>query len=261
MKKDRKSVDERQQNILKLVQKSGDIHSEEIAERFGISLMTVRRDLSFLEQKGLLRRTHGGAATVENYYSSRKLGNEVAECRDRISQYAASIVESGDTIFINGSRTALSLLRFIGDKNVQVITNNGWAVGAQYPDGVSVRITGGDLRGRIMVGELTMQSLLETQADKTFIGCAAVYEDSEFVYDIPNEIGINEVMITKTRQHLYILADHTKLHRQSDRKSFYGSCTYDCPHTLITDDQADPGILEQLRRSGTNIVVVPTADN
>lgn len=258
MKKDRKSVDARQQGILKLVQENGEIRSEDIASQFGISLMTVRRDLDFLEQKGRLRRTHGGAATLEEYYNSRKINSEVSECRDRISRHSASFVNSGDTIFINGSRTALNLLRYLGEKNVQVITNNGWALDEEYPHGVSVRITGGDLRSRIMVGELTMQSILETQADKTFIGCAAVYENGEFVYDIPMEIGINEVMIAKTRQHLYILADHTKLHMRSERHNAYGSCTYDRPYTLVTDDQADPDILAQLRLSGADIVIVPS---
>ena len=258
MKKDRKSVDARQQGILKLVQESGEIRSEDIAKQFGISLMTVRRDLDYLEQKGHLRRTHGGAATLEEYYNSRKINSEVNVCRDRISSYSASFVDDGDTLFINGSRTALNLLKYVENKNVKVITNNGWAIGEEYPQGISVRITGGDLRSRIMVGELTMQSILETQADKTFIGCAAVYENGEFVYDIPMEIGINEVMITKTRQNLYILADHTKLHMRSEWHSAYGSCTYARPYTLVTDDQADPEIIEQLRLSGADIVIVPT---
>ena len=118
-------------------------------------------------------------------------------------------------------------------------------------------MTGGDLRGRSLIGEHTLQSLLETSSDKTFIGCAAVYEDAEFVYDIPTEIGINEVMITKTRQHVYILADHTKLHSREDRSSSYGSGTYDCEYTLITDELADPVIVEHMRQNGTNIIVVP----
>lgn len=257
MKKDKKSVDLRQQGILKYVRENGEVRSEDIASIFGISLMTVRRDLQYLAMKGLLHRTHGGAATIDAYYNTRKLSDEINNCRDSISEFAASFVQDGDTLFINGSRTALNLLRFVGNKKVHVITNNGWTVGADYPEGVTVRLTGGDLRGRILIGEHTMQSLLEASANKTFIGCAAVYEDAEFVYDIPTEIGINEVMITKTRQHLYILADHTKLHSREDRSSSYGSCTYDCDYTLITDELADPVIIDHLRQNGTNIIVVP----
>ena len=257
MKKDKKSVDLRQQNILKYVRENGEVRSEDISEMFGISLMTVRRDLQFLANKGLLHRTHGGAATIDAYYNTRKISAEINLCRDSISEFAASFVADGDVLFINGSRTALSLLRFLGEKKVHVITNNGWTVGADYPEGVSVRLTGGDLRGRILIGELTLQTILEASADKTFIGCAAVYEDGEFVYDIPTEIGINEVMISKTRKHVYIVADHTKLHTREDRSSSYGSCTYDCEYTLITDELADPVIVDHLRQNGTDIVIVP----
>lgn len=73
MKKDKKSVDERQQNILRMVLENGEVRSEEIAERFGISLMTVRRDLSYLEEKGHLRRTHGGAATLDEIHCFRNI--------------------------------------------------------------------------------------------------------------------------------------------------------------------------------------------
>ena len=257
MKKDKRSVDERHQNILQFVREKGEVRSEDISKLFNISLMTVRRDLEYLSQKGLLHRTHGGAATVDEYYNTRKLSSEISVCRDRISEYAASFVDDGDILFINGSQTALNLLRYVGKKKVHVVTNNGWSVGADYPTGVSVRLTGGDLRGRILIGEHTMQSLLETNADKTFIGCAAVYEDAEFVYDIPTEVGINEVMITKTRQHVYIVADHTKLHTRAERGNSYGSCTYDCNYTLITDELADPVIVDHLRERGTNIILVP----
>ncbi len=257
MKNDRITVNSRQQEILELVKKEGEVRSDDIASAFGISLMTVRRDLKSLESRGMLRRTHGGAATLENYYSSRRINSEVAMCRDLISAQAAEYVENGDTIFINGSRTALNLLRHLEDKKVLVITNNGWAIGEEYPEGVSVRLTGGDLRDRVMVGEMTMQSLLEMRADKTFIGCAAVYEDAEFLYDIPLEIGINEIMVTKTRGRLYILADHTKLRKRDARTGSYGSCTYDCDYTLVTDSLADPDILESLYNKGTDIVIVP----
>ncbi|MBQ8994643.1 MAG: DeoR/GlpR transcriptional regulator [Oscillospiraceae bacterium] len=261
MKKDKKSVDIRQQSIARYVRERGEVRSEELASIFGISLMTVRRDLQFLEDKGQLHRTHGGAATIDEYYNTRKLNSEITTCRDRISKYAASYVNSGDTLFINGSQTALNLLHYVGNKKVHVITNNGWTVGSDYPENVTVRLTGGDLRGRILIGELTMQSILETSADKTFIGCAAVYEDAEFVYDIPTEIGINEVMIRKTRQHVFIVADHTKLHSRADRGNSYGSCTYDCDYTLITDELADPVIIEHLKQKGTNIILVPLHDD
>jgi DeoR/GlpR family transcriptional regulator of sugar metabolism len=117
-------------------------------------------------------------------------------------------------------------------------------------------ITGGTLRDRIMVGDQTMRYLLNTSADKTFLGCEAVYEDGEFSYNIPTEIGINEVMVACTRKELFFLADHTKIRRRSDGTNRYGSCTYEKPWTLITDEKANPDVVERLRSSGMKVIQV-----
>ena len=257
MKKSRNELDSRHQDILRLVREKGEVRCEDIAAQYGISMMTVRRDLQLLEDQGLLHRTHGGARLLEGVSTGRDITADIAACREQISRYAAQFVEDGDRLFINGSRTALHILSYIEDKQVSVCTNNGWALGASYPEGVNVRLVGGDMRGRVLVGEYTMRNLLEMTADKTFLGCAAVYDDGEFRYDIPTEIGINEAMISRTRGDLYFLADHTKLHPRENRNNVYGSCTYDRPLTLITDDKADPRILERLQQQGIRILTVP----
>ena len=257
MRNSRKDVDSRQLNILNLVREQGEIRSEDIAKRYSISMMTVRRDLQLLEERKLLRRTHGGAVSFEKGDSLNGLSEDITRCRNKISEYASTLVESGDSIFINGSRTALNLLKYINDKNVMVCTNNGWAIGEDYSGGVNIKLAGGEVRDNILVGELTMRNLLEMTADKTFLGCASVYDDGKFQYNIPNEIGINEAMISRTRNELFILADHTKLKRQEHRDDSYGSCSYERALTLVTDEAADPYVIEKLRQYGMKIVLVP----
>ena len=256
MKNSKTNVEARQQNILKLVRDKGEVHSDTIAEKFNISIMTVRRDLKELEQKHLLRRTHGGAISLDKVHSSKNNIKDIQESRNIISEYAANLIQDGDSIFINGSKTALKMLDFLGDKNVTVYTNNGLAIMKKYPSNISIRMTGGELRNHIMVGEFTMRNLLEVSADRTFIGCEAVYNDGEFQYNIPNEIGINEAMISRTKHQLYILADHSKLQRRENRENSYGSCSYDRPVTLITDKKADPDIINQRRSYGMEIIIV-----
>ncbi|MBO6138157.1 MAG: DeoR/GlpR transcriptional regulator [Lachnospiraceae bacterium] len=257
MRNSRKDVDSRQLNILNLVREQGEVRSEDIAKRYSISMMTVRRDLQLLEERRLLKRTHGGAVSFEKGYSLDGISADVTRCRNKISEYAATLVETGNHIFINGSRTALNLLKYVRDKNVMVCTNNGWALGEEYPGGVNVKFTGGEARDMIMVGELTMRNLLELTVDKTFLGCASVYDDGKFQYNIPNEIGINEAMISRTRNELFILADHTKIKRQEHRDDSYGSCSYERALTLVTDEAADPIVIEKLRQYGMKIVLVP----
>ena len=238
MKNNQKAVYERRQNILQMVLDAGEITVADIAQAHNISDMTVRRDLQYLENQNLIWRTHGGANSIEKARNLKRFGEDIALCRDKISEYAARFVNDGDTLFINGSRTALNLLRHVGTKKVFAYTNNGWSIGEHYPEGVTICLTGGELRNNVMVGEYVMRYLLSITVKKIFIGCAAVYDDGEFRYDIPTEIGINEAMISRTGNKIYVLADHSKLLKRSGHENFYGSSTYDRQITLITDDRS-----------------------
>ena len=256
MKNSKANVEARQKNILQYVRKAGEVNSYDLVDEFKISIMTVRRDLEELEQKHLLKRTHGGACTLDYVKGSKSLSKNIRMCRDLISRYASSLIKANDRIFINGSRTALKMLEYVGNKNVTVYTNNGLAFGRKFPENVSIHMTGGELRNHILVGDATMRNILDVTANKTFIGCWAVYDDGAFLYNIPNEIGINEAMISRTTEDLYILADHSKLQRHDNLESSYGSCIYDRKVTLITDNQADTEIIEKLRASGIEIIIV-----
>ena len=257
MKNNQKAVQARRQQILQMVRDAGEITVTDIAQAHNISDMTVRRDLQYLEDQNLIWRTHGGANSIDKAREMKRYGEEINLCRDAISEYAARFVNDGDTLFINGSRTALNLLRHLGDKKVFVYTNNAWSVGERYPEGVTVCLTGGELRNHVMVGEYVMRHLLSITVNKIFIGCAAVYDDGEFRYDIPTEIGINESLISRTGNKLYVLADHSKLLRRSGHANFYGSSTYEREITLITDEKADAATLEKLRGRGLEIITVP----
>ena len=256
MKNSKANVEARQKNILQYVRKAGEVNSYDLVDEFKISIMTVRRDLEELEQKHLLKRTHGGACTLDYVKGSKSLSKNIRMCRDLISRYASSLIKDNDRIFINGSRTALKMLEYVGNKNVTVYTNTGLAFGRKFPENVSIHMTGGELRNHILVGDATMRNILDVTANKTFIGCWAVYDDGAFLYNIPNEIGINEAMISRTTEDLYILADHSKLQRHDNLESSYGSCIYDRKVTLITDNQADTEIIEKLRASGIEIIIV-----
>ena len=260
MRNNRKAVEDRQAELLRMVTSEEEVPVEELAEKLGVSAMTIRRDLSLLNRRGLLIRTHGKALSLSYAEKKQQENHIVAECRDRISRYAAGLVKDGETLFINGSRTALGLLRYLEEKRVRVITNNGWVLDEQYPENVRVRLLGGDLYDHVLIGEYVVESLIGLRADKLFIGCAAVYENGAFRYDIPTEIGINEMMISRTKGKIYVLADHTKLQDRDVTGTVYGSCRYNIPVTLVTDDGADPGILEKLRAEGIETVVVRPED-
>lgn len=257
MKNDRKTVENRQMHIFNYVKERNGAGVEELSELFGVSPMTVRRDLQELSQRGRIRRLHGRAVPAAEADLRIVQDLSVMRARKAISAFSAGLVDDGDEIFINGSCTALFLLQELGKKRVKVMTNNGHALDHIWPEGVKLLVTGGELYGKIMIGEYVVQNLLTMSADKTFLGCAAVYDDGEFRYDIPTEISINEMMISRTRGELYILADHGKLKKREGSSNVYGSFRYHYPVTLVTDSLADAEILQKLRELDIKVIQVP----
>lgn len=255
MKRDRQSVDLRHAEMLALIRERQEVLVEELSQAFDISTMTVRRDLQALEEAGKISRFHGGAAAS---FSPDAEGNSrVSLCRQMIARYAASLVQDGDTLLINGSNTALGLLNYAGSKHLSVFTNNGLAVGRRFPDGVEVQISGGLIRGaqHILTGDLAMRNLMDVRADKAFLGCTGISPDGEILCDIPSELGLNETMIEHADRY-YILADHTKLGRTSAYASFH----LEKKGCVITDEGAPEDIVKRLRAAGMEVVRVGLHD-
>lgn len=256
MKKGRQSVDARRAKVLSMIRERQKIKVEELAEYFQVSLMTIRRDLQVLEDKGLIGRFYGGA-TVDFGAAPLSERDSVALYRQLIGRYAAALVGEGDALFINGSSTALGLLDYVGNKAVHVFTNNGAVINREFPSGVEVTLSGGTLRGQshILTGDCTMRNLLMAQADKAFIGCSGISPDGEILCGIPTELGINETMISHARKY-YILADYTKI----GKTGTYASCSLERPGTIITDEMAPAAVIGQLRTIGMAVVQVKRGD-
>lgn len=255
MKRDRQSVDLRHAEMLALIRERQEVLVEELSQAFDISTMTVRRDLQALEEAGKISRFHGGAAASFSPDAEGK--SRVSLCRQMIARYAASLVQDGETLLINGSNTALGLLNYAGSKHLSVFTNNGLAVGRRFPDGVEVQISGGLIRGaqHILTGDLAMRNLMDVRADKAFLGCTGISPDGEILCDIPSELGLNETMIEHADRY-YILADHTKLGRTSAYASFH----LEKKGCVITDEGAPEDIVKRLRAAGMEVVRVGLHD-
>lgn len=257
MKRDRQTVDLRHAEMLSFIRKRQEVKVEELAKSFGVSLMTVRRDLHMLEARGQISRTHGGATADMRPSPVLDEQDEVALYRRLIAAHAASFVRSGEKIFINGSSTALDLLTYTGDKSVRVFTNNGLAVTRRFPVGVEVTVSGGSLRGQnhIMTGDCALRNLLAEQTDAAFLGCSGISPDGEILCGIPNELGLNETMISHAERY-YILADYTKI----GKTGTYASFSLEKPGCVVTDERANPFVVERLRSVGMDVIQVCRTD-
>ena len=119
---------ERRQKIMNILQQNKKAYVAQLAQEFGITEETVRRDLEKLEKQNLLQRTYGGAVLLEKTnedlsFEQRSI-THVAEKR-KISEMAIQLIDDGDTVFMDSSSTALMLRPHLErKKNITIITNS-----------------------------------------------------------------------------------------------------------------------------------------
>lgn len=248
MKREKAYVDNRRQEIINILAQQKEVRVENLAERLNISLLTARRDLQYLEKSGQLIRFHGGAKSLE---PTSEFTDDIDIYRMLIAQYAATLIEDGDSLFINTSSNALQILNFINQKNITVITNNGKAIDVKRSNDVHVILTGGELRypKEAMVGDFALRNLQSIYAKKAFLGCSGLSPSVGMTTEIANEVHINELMASHATQEVYILADHTKIGKNSS----FTSCSIHNIKHLITDEQAPKDLLDLFEDQGVII--------
>jgi DeoR/GlpR family transcriptional regulator of sugar metabolism len=248
MRISRSLVDARRIKMLKILDEIGFVKVNQLAQQMGVSPLTIRRDMAVLEGQQKIDRFYGGASLLkdenageENIFSSGFTLNKLA-----IARHAASLVEDGDTIFINTSSTALAILPYISAKAVTVITNNVKAINSEHRKDMNLVFSGGELRfpKEAMVGDFALNNLNRVTASKCFLGCNGLTLDEGLTTAVLQEASINHLMLTRVTGPRYILADKSKIGRRLN--FIYGPLKEIT--MLITDTEAPPALIEELRK-------------
>lgn len=255
MKRERAYVEDRRCKVLELLQRNPQIRADEMARRLSVSVVTLRRDLQFLEEQKQITRFYGGAKVAEGVVGR---GNDAKTYKDLIARYAATLVEDGDTIFINTSRTALNMVKYIESRHVTVITNNGKAISLEKADGVDIILTGGEVRypKEALVGDFAIRNLQNVHAKKAFVGCSGISAKVGMSTENANEVNVNQLMIDHVMQEVYVLAHYEKVGHNSS----FTSCGIEHVKYFITDEMAPEEELEQMRAQGITVHQVKKSD-
>lgn len=255
MKRERIYVENRRKQILEILKYNPEVRVDELAKKLEVSLITIRRDLQYLEDKNYLKRFYGGAKSTKQPETTM---DAESLYRDLIARYAARFVSDEDSLFINTSRTALAILPYISCNNVTVITNNGRAIACEYDENVSVILTGGELRHpkEAMVGDFALRNLQTVFANKAFIGCSGIAPLTGMTTENANEVKSNELMIQNAIEDVYLLADHTKV----GKNSCFTSAPIEKITHLITDELASKEVLDRIRERGVKVHQVSRDD-
>jgi DeoR/GlpR family transcriptional regulator of sugar metabolism len=188
---------------------------EDLAKRFAVSSLTIRRDLDQLEADRVILRTHGGCVlrtSVESAYHNRVALN--FELKQAIGRAAAKEVKNGNVILINDGSTAFHLAPHLGHLEKLFVHTNSLAVIpilARFP-GVRLYILGGeyDPEMRYISGSITEQALEALQFDMVFLGTDAVDARGNCLVSDPDDARLAEIMVRRGGRRI-LLADHTKV--------------------------------------------------
>ena len=174
-----RDTSQRRLQISELVRQQGSVQVAALARRFGVSLQTVRKDLRFLAERGVMARAYGGAidssavggAPPEPAYEAKRTVH--LEEKRRIGRRAAALVRPGDTIAIDSGTTGIQLAEALPDIDVAVVTNDFGVLAALTPKhNIRIVMLGGELRRKNMAfyGGLTVEALDALHVDKLFLG-------------------------------------------------------------------------------------------
>jgi DeoR family transcriptional regulator, aga operon transcriptional repressor len=256
------SIDRRSEQIIKFLLKSGTANIEELLEVVGSSAPSIRRDLARLENRGLIRRTHGGAELVEPLlyepfrYDSSFLAREqrnAAEKR-RIGLAAAEMVQEGDTIGLSAGTTTTHIGRALRHREkIQVVTN-AINIGMELCNQTAIRtfLTGGVVLWAFafaLSGNAALSFLENVYMDKAFLSVTGLDAERGATSLEADEALVYRKMIKQSKQ-VILVADSSKLGKVGPALI----CAANEIHILITDHGASNETVASFERLGIKVI-------
>jgi DeoR family transcriptional regulator of aga operon len=250
--------EERRRAVLDLINHEGRVLVKDLAQRFGTSQVTIRKDLEVLHSQGAIYRTHGGALPVRTGAlldpSLREKEKLHRKEKLRIGAAAARLVQEGQSVVLDSGTTTTMIARKLRElRNLTVITNAVNIAAELAGTAVEVILTGGILRENSfsLVGPLAEETLRRLSADVLFLGVDGF--DVHFGLTTPNllEAKVNRVMIEIARRTI-VVCDSSKFGRRSLSLIAPPSAV----HQTITDSRIPKSDLRALEEAGIEVTLV-----
>jgi len=251
-------AEERRIRIRDILSTQRTVTAAQLTDLLQVTPATIRRDLTALEEEGILVRSHGGASsrTASTRFQppyDALLRTNRAE-KQAIARAAEKLILDGDTIFLEGSTTVYEMARHLGRRSrLTVVTNSPPILFLfQHSPGVTVICTGGELQKEqsYLSGMWTSRALDEIRLDKAVLGITAIDVGYGMSTASHAEADVKKRLI-KASRHRIALCDHSKFGRQNF--AFVGPVTD--LHALVTDDATDTEIVSDVRKAGVEVIV------
>lgn len=254
-------IEERHQAILDHIRQHGRISLADIQEKFSVSNDSARRDLRILEEKGLLKRTHGGAIPINqvNACPPRVRDMKTMEVLDNVAAIAkksASLVQENDIVYLTSGSVGFVMLRYLPKdiKYTLVVNSATLADELKYWDNVTVYITGGKIRmhGTTSIVDSFATAFVQNMCfDLSFITGGGVDAEFGFSNGTDETAAFQRAVIGNSRKNILLMPNH-----KVGFRAFIKVCDVDRFDTLITDWEALEEELARIEEKGVEIIVV-----
>lgn len=249
------TTDERRQRILHIIQMRKSVSTDELIRQFSVSGMTIRRDLAFMTQRGLITRTYGrvylaGEHQAESTFDARVIENLPG--KQAIASIALTPLRNCNTVFLDGSTTCNELAKLIPpDHSITVYTNSvaSLLLLRTMPQ-VRIFMICGYLASdqNTLDGQTSLSVAKEIFVDAAFVSCSG-FSRSGIVNSGISGSELKSIMLANAQQR-FLLADHTKY----NSRGLFDLSDWRSIDTLITDIPLAPDMADFLRIAGVKVL-------
>lgn len=252
-------AEERQVQILDYIEENGAAEVGDLGRQFGVSEVTIRRDLQQLAADDLIRRVWGGAIAHDRSTSSEpsydlKKGLNLDE-KARIGRIAANLVGDGQAVILDSGTTTWHVAKCLTSRtSLTVITTDliiAMALGKDPPN--RVVLIGGTVRPGLFccIGHDAEKTLADLTVDISFLGADAISVQRGITNATLEEVPIKIATISAGRQ-VVLVADHTKFEKEAALAKVADLGEVDC---VITGHESDPAVIEAIEEKGVRVLL------
>lgn len=251
---------ERRSTILNMIHDKGKVSVPDLVEAFGVSEVSIRKDLAILEERQLLVRVKSGAINIrpEGYYDDFSVNRKRllnAHEKQLIGKYAASMIKEDDTIILDSGTTTMEIAKNLDQlKSITVITNAlDIAIHLNSYNKFSLIVLGGSMRSvsNSTVGMLSEYGLKNLYCDKLFLGVDSISIKNGISTPSIEEASLNQMMIESSNEVIAVF-DSSKF----GRRTFAHIASLDKINTIVTDNKIPDEFKEYCETNGIKLHIV-----
>ena len=236
---------ERREQIIQRLRQQGSVQVNDLSGLFGVSTVTIRNDLAFLEKQGIAVRAYGGALICDSNTAVKR----------SIAKAAVGLIKPGHRVILDSGTTTYEIARLMRQHTDVIAMTNGMNVANALleADGVELLMTGGHLRrqSQSFYGDQAEQSLQNYHFDMLFLGVDAIDLERGVSTHNEDEARLNRRMC-EVAERIIVVTDSSKFNRSSLHKIIDTQRI----HTIIVDEGIPEESLKEFHRSGVEVIIV-----